>query len=522
MSRSKKPYRIVKHRRKDKSTHEIIFSRNWNIHFKDHLHIERKITGTPDKEISRHLARNIVAIVNNRISNQPLTPEQRKFIESQSPKLRGKLLAWHILDANTNAGFEPLMVFEKIKANNSKLLKHDVSGGHVFHWQKSMQANERSKKHIKESISKVANIIDNCDFSVPSDIDGEKFKNWLSDLRNQGKTICNANGYLTSFKAFTLWLLKTGRISENPIRNITPLKKLNKERPRRPLTQDQINVLMTATVEADKHHGLTGYERSLVYRIALGTGLRYNEIYTLKRKDIVTKELKINIQASNSKNSKRDTLPLTEELAKELTEYFANNLGMPHTKAFSAMWKDSGAAMLRPDLELAGIEYKNDDGVADFHGLRHTFGTLLAQSGVLPQEAQKLMRHSDINLTMGVYTHLKLSDKAAAIKKLPPIKIIKKKQAKTGTADTPENLTANLTKNPIKIHQDTAKSNKVEVCKAKDVKTITPCKPSSLQKVTAIRPTGLEPVTYGLEIRCSIQLSYGRKDLKQNRWVFYR
>ena len=36
----------------------------------------------------------------------------------------------------------------------------------------------------------------------------------------------------------------------------------------------------------------------------------------------------------------------------------------------------------------------------DFHSLRHTFGTLLAASGIHPKTAQQLMRHSDINLTM--------------------------------------------------------------------------------------------------------------------------
>jgi len=305
------------------------------------------------------------------------------------------------------------------------------------------------------------------------------------------------------------------KLSQNPLQYIQPLKKVDKERPRRSLSMEEVNALITATTEAQKHHGLTGYERSLVYRFALGTGLRYNEIYTLKRGDIVTigDEPCVTIKARNAKNRKWDTLPLTAELTKELQQYFADNLAMPHTKAFSGMWKDSGAAMLKQDLELAGIEYETEEGVADFHSLRHTFGTLLAQSGVLPQEAQKLMRHSDVNLTMGIYTHLQYSDKAKAINKLPAIQIFKKRKAKTGTADTPENFTANFTENPIKINQNIAKYSKVEVCKAKDVKTVTPCKASDLQEVTATRPAGLEPATYGLEIRCSVQLSYGRLKL---------
>lgn len=64
--------------------------------------------------------------------------------------------------------------------------------------------------------------------------------------------------------------------------------------------------------------------------------------------------------------------------------------------------------------------YCNHDGLyADFHSLRHRFITGLARAGVSPKMAQTLARHSDIRLTLGVYTHVELPDQTAAIESLP-------------------------------------------------------------------------------------------------------
>jgi integrase len=66
------------------------------------------------------------------------------------------------------------------------------------------------------------------------------------------------------------------------------------------------------------------------------------------------------------------------------------------------------------------LKYKNDAGLfADFHSNRHTFITNLERSGVSPRRAQSLARHSDIRLTMGVYTHINLHDQSSAIESLP-------------------------------------------------------------------------------------------------------
>ena len=187
-----------------------------------------------------------------------------------------------------------------------------------------------------------------------------------------------------------------------------------------------------------------------------------------------------------------------------------DNPAMPDTKVFPSMWKQGGAPMLKRDLELAGISYVDDAGrYADFHSLRHCFGSLLAASGVHPKMAQDLMRHSDINLTMSRYTHTLRGQKAKAIEALPKIKNTEK-QVKTGTADVPENLTVDLTENPINSQQNTVKYSKVADCEVSNPKNVTPCNNSDLQEIKPTRPGGLEPPTFGFEVRDSIQLSYGR------------
>jgi integrase len=55
----------------------------------------------------------------------------------------------------------------------------------------------------------------------------------------------------------------------------------------------------------------------------------------------------------------------------------------------------------------------------DFHRLRHTFITLGAQTGIAPKVLMDLARHSDINLTMGVYSPTAVADRAKALESIP-------------------------------------------------------------------------------------------------------
>jgi hypothetical protein len=82
---------------------------------------------------------------------------------------------------------------------------------------------------------------------------------------------------------------------------------------------------------------------------------------------------------------------------------------------------DKGAAMLRKDLEAAGIAYQDAAGpFFDFHSLRCEIATLADAAGVSPRVVQRMMRHSKLEMT-GRYTRPRVVDMENAALLLPSL-----------------------------------------------------------------------------------------------------
>jgi len=55
-----------------------------------------------------------------------------------------------------------------------------------------------------------------------------------------------------------------------------------------------------------------------------------------------------------------------------------------------------------------------------FHDLRHATATLLLRAGVDPHRVQRILRHTDIRVTLGTYGHLQVEDLRDAVNRIAP------------------------------------------------------------------------------------------------------
>jgi integrase len=198
-------------------------------------------------------------------------------------------------------------------------------------------------------------------------------------------------------------------------------------RKRRALTAAEFAALIATAHDGPPVQEVDGRDRAMFYILAAWTGYRRNELasLTLRSFNFDSDPPTVSVKASYSKRRRNDVVSLHPAVVERLLQWLASRPPAPAGTPLFALKTKTGALrrtskMMRLDLERAGITYCDEDGLyEDFHANRHTFISNLARAGVSPKIAQSIARHSDVNLTLNVYSHVGIREQAAAIRSLP-------------------------------------------------------------------------------------------------------
>ncbi len=231
----------------------------------------------------------------------------------------------------------------------------------------------------------------------------------LGTLTALGKSPKTFNCYRSHLHALCEYGVSIARALEaNPVAQIAPHGR-NPTRVRRALTY----------AEAEKLLRKAG-PRAPWYEFGLYSGLRVSEIAALRWADLDLDSLTpcIRLRAIATKSGRADTVPIKRTLADKLIAA-KPAASAPSERVFKTT---PTRATFRTDCQWAGVVLKDDRGrVVDRHALRTSFVTWLSLAGVTPRVAQKLARHTSIDLTMKVYTDETLLNATAAVEALPDL-----------------------------------------------------------------------------------------------------
>lgn len=199
-----------------------------------------------------------------------------------------------------------------------------------------------------------------------------------------------------------------------------------------------------------------GYdEYSIVFYIAIYTGMRISEILALKREDIDFENKKIYVRKTLSHVEKGRILlekttktyagmrdvPILDKLYEKLIEYkidkkrgflFLRQGNFIHATNFNSRFqklcKNADIRTYKKTIKIkSGRKVKKiydceiNASDVNTHMLRHTFATRCIESGVSPVVLQRILGHKDIQVTLNTYTSVFHEFKEKEIEKINSI-----------------------------------------------------------------------------------------------------
>jgi integrase len=328
---------------------------------------------------------------------------------------------------------------------------------HVADFHTELVARENTAKHVDMTVARVKYVIAKAGAAKVSDLTPSTVQQVIKGIHDAGRSLETVNSYLRAIKSFSRWLWRDKRTADDRLVTLEGFNTATEEQrhARREVTPEELAHLLTFV---ERHtlaaHKLSGPDRAMLYRIALGTGYRVNELRSLTpcSFSLDGDPPTITVEAACSKRRRRDEQPIRRDLADLLGPWLAER---PEGERVFRSMPRCMARTLRSDLDaaraawIAGaqsvaeksareesqfLRYEDEDGrYADFHALRHTYISGIVASGASVKTAQTLARHSTSELTVGRYSHPRLLDLHGAVESLPGLPPSPPQQRKRAT-----------------------------------------------------------------------------------------
>lgn len=298
---------------------------------------------------------------------------------------------------------------------------------HLTDWENSLRASGRGEEYITLKLTRVRAVADGCGWVLTPDMTADALEAFLLKLRTREKrSVQTANDWLQAVRQFVRWLVANDRLDRDPFARLKPGNvKLDQRRRRGEFTPAEVAKILTAAAASPVtfRRVLTGPDRAMIYRVALGTGFRCAELAALvpDHFDLTATPPTVTLPPEASKNRKGAVQPLPADLAAALGEHLK---GKPRKDpVWPGTWASRSADMLKVDMTAAGVPVEADGPngveVRDFHALRVCFISDVIRGGADLKQAMTLARHSDPRLTTARYGRTRMGDLGALVNKLP-------------------------------------------------------------------------------------------------------
>lgn len=238
----------------------------------------------------------------------------------------------------------------------------------------------------------------NYDAHKPDTYNTSMIRSWLVLLKSEAVSAKSLNRKISSLRSFFKFLMRKDLIKTNPAAGIHN-PKIPKRLPAF-AAEEQIQTLLEHVAFSDDWQGKTD---KLIIELLYATGMRRNELVTLKESQVDAAYCQIKILG---KGNKERIVPIPKELMNRLQEYITEKCRqfdrVPElfvTAKGQKLYAKYVYNVVTKNLALVTTLQKKSP-----HILRHSFATHLVNNGADLNAVKELLGHSSLASTQ-VYVH---------------------------------------------------------------------------------------------------------------------